>query len=252
MIKLERISKPEQLTKEKQKELTNEYKATKKNVWNKIFIKEQLLEMSYNKCCYCEIRLNEEGKYMEVEHFLLKKEYKDLVVDWDNLLPSCKRCNGKKGEHNAEIEPIINPTIQNPKKHFFLNAYRLYPQINSKLGRTTIDILLLNDRVHLVNPRFSIGIEIIEKLEDILDFLDDYISGVNKTVKRKNKIIERLQKIMKQAIPTSEYSETCATVILNEPNYQAIKNNLESLKLWDNEFKDLEKEMKYCCLDINL
>ena len=45
MIKIKRSEKPEQLTEELQKQLTEEFKKNKeKNVWNKTFIREKLLE----------------------------------------------------------------------------------------------------------------------------------------------------------------------------------------------------------------
>ena len=251
MIKLEQIEKPKQLTIAKQKDFTEKFKTTRKNVWNRIYIKEQLLKMSHNKCCYCEIKLNIASNYVEVEHFLPKKEYKDLVVDWENLLPSCKRCNGQKGEHDTKNEPIINPTIQNPKEHLFVKDYRLYTKNNSKIGKTTIDLLLLNDFDRLVTPRFTIGNDINEKLDDILDLLNDYTSGVNKSVKRKNKIIERLQNIMKQAIPKAQFSAICSTIILTSPTYKKIKQELTNLNLWNNNFKKLEIQMKFCSLTEN-
>ena len=42
-------------------------------------------------------------------------DYPDEVVDWDNLLPSCKRCNTTKGTHDVVTEPIINPFDIDPK-----------------------------------------------------------------------------------------------------------------------------------------
>lgn len=246
MIKLERIEKPVQLTDEKQRNFTEDFKKTGKSVWNRTYIKEQLLKMSHNKCCYCEVALNTESKYVEVEHFQYKNEYKDFVVDWDNLLPSCKRCNGKKGEHDVVKEPIINPTELIPKEHIYLKGYRLYPK--TEIGKTSIDVLFLNDRKHLVTPRFELGNGLVDRLDDILDFLNDYISGINKTIKRKNKIIERLQNLMSEAVPQAEFSATSSTTILTEPLFKEIKSKLISLKLWTSEFEELEKEMEFCSL----
>ena len=33
---------------------------------------------------------------MEVEHFEDKKNNPNKVIEWENFLPSCKRCNGSK------------------------------------------------------------------------------------------------------------------------------------------------------------
>lgn len=97
MIRLYRPNCPQQLTDTVKDELTQEFINTGKNVWAKTYIKSALLAMSHNKCAYCECKLDEESKYMEVEHFLPKDDYPNQVVDWNNLLPSCKRCNTKKG-----------------------------------------------------------------------------------------------------------------------------------------------------------
>ena len=108
MIKLELPPKPRQLTDELQSRLTQEYKDTGKTVWKIEWLKKTVSEMSFGKCCVSEIRLGEESKYMEIEHFYPKKQYPDKVMEWGNLLPSCKKCNGTKREHGdclANIEP---------------------------------------------------------------------------------------------------------------------------------------------------
>jgi len=135
MIQLSRITKPKQLTSELQISLTEKFKSEKTSVWNLSFIKESLLKMSNDKCCYCECNINEESKYMEVEHFYCKDLYPNLVLDWDNLLPACKRCNGHKLNHDPKKEPIINPVENNPQNHLLLRNYRLFPK--DKLGKIT-------------------------------------------------------------------------------------------------------------------
>jgi 5-methylcytosine-specific restriction endonuclease McrA len=117
MIKLDRTPKPIELTAELQDKLTDEFKLTGKSVWNIDFIKKGLLDYSNNKCCYCETNIKEESKYLEVEHFHHKGKYKDEVLEWDNLLPSCKKCNGTKNDHDTILEPIIDPSIIDPKKN---------------------------------------------------------------------------------------------------------------------------------------
>lgn len=246
MIKLERIEKPSRLTEKKQQELTERFKQNNENVWNKSYIKEKLLEMSHNKCCYCEVKLNSGSRYVEVEHFKPKSKYHESVLEWNNLLPSCKRCNGKKGEHDVESEPIINPTETNPSKHLYIQDYRVYSKTD--LGKATIDILYLNDRKHLVTSRFEIGNTIVERLEDILDLLNDYIERVNNSQRRKNKIIERLQNLMSEAIPTAEFSATSATTVFSQPDYKEIKEKFKALNWWTSEFIILEEKMKFCSL----
>ena len=55
MIKVERLSKPEELTTEVQNKLIEEFKKNKKkSVWNKPYIRNKLLLECNNKCVYCE------------------------------------------------------------------------------------------------------------------------------------------------------------------------------------------------------
>ena len=75
------------------------------------YINESLLSMSHNKCAYCELMLGEEVKYMEVEHFYCKKLYPDGVVQWDNLLHLCNRCNTNKGIYDTKTEQYITKNV---------------------------------------------------------------------------------------------------------------------------------------------
>lgn len=89
MIKLERGKHPKELTEDVCKELTELYMENKENdVWNspkiKKPLKDALLQMSHNKCAYCECILNEESKDATIDHFLPKAEYQYRVVEWEN------------------------------------------------------------------------------------------------------------------------------------------------------------------------
>lgn len=248
MIKLIRNPKPSQLTNQKVAALVNEYKIEGSNVWSQTYIKEALLELSKEKCCYCECNIKEESKYMEVEHFLPKKYYPDLVVDWDNLLPSCKRCNLNKGEHDPNKEYIINPCKDDPKVHIAMKNYRLKPK--DQTGRDTIDVLYLNDTERLVQSRFMIGNNVQESLEKIADNLNEYYQGISTSTRRKNMVINGLKSLLRQGLPQKDYAATVATVILNDENYAGCKSILSELNFWDNELNCLEKSLLENCLEL--
>ena len=115
MIQIERTPKPLKLTDAVQQELTSEFKKdNSKAVWGKTYIRKALLDMSNSKCCYCECLVGKGTKEMHVDHFQPKSIYPDLVVQWENLLPSCSQCNKSKSDHDTVQEPIINPTKDNP------------------------------------------------------------------------------------------------------------------------------------------
>lgn len=238
MIKLARTPKPVELTTELQVMLTDEFKLTGKSVWNIDFLKKELLVLSSNKCCYCEANIGEESKYLEVEHFHHKDVYKDEVLEWDNLLPSCKRCNGTKNNHDTKLEPIIDPSKIDPKNHLKYWRYRIKGA--DEFGKLTVSVLKLNDQDRLVKKRFEIGNAIQEKLEQLNELTDDYISGIQTSTRRKNRIVDGIKDLMKEGLPNAIYSATSATIIITDTEFESLKNKLISLGLWDDELIQLE------------
>jgi uncharacterized protein (TIGR02646 family) len=248
MIKLDRTPKPVELTTALQVALTDEFKLTGKSVWNIDFIKKGLLGFSNDKCCYCEANINEESKYLEVEHFHHKDVYEDEVMEWDNLLPSCKKCNGTKNNHDTNLEPIIDPSKVDPKNHLKYWRYRIKGA--DDFGKLTVSVLKLNDQDRLVKKRFEIGNAIQEKLEQFNELTDDYISGVQTSTRRKNRIVNGIKDLMKEGLPSSIYSATSATVILTDTEFEILKNKLTLLGLWDIELSQLEIELNKTALKL--
>jgi len=248
MIKLDRTPKPVELTADLQVALTDEFKSTGKSVWNVDFIKKGLLGFSNDKCCYCEANINEESKYLEVEHFHHKDTYKDEVLDWENLLPSCKKCNGTKNDHDTKLEPIIDPSKIDPKNHLKYWRYRI--KGSDDFGKLTVSVLKLNDQDRLVKKRFEIGNAIQEKLEQLNELADDYINGIQTSTRRKNRIVNGTKDLMKEGLPTAIYSATSATVILTDTEFETLKNKLTSLGFWDAELTRLEIDLNKTALKL--
>lgn len=240
MIKLIRGAKPVELTLATEKQLTDEFKKNGTSVWSKDYIKNGLLAYSNNKCAYCECDITEESKYLEVEHFHHKDDYPDEVVKWENLLPSCKKCNGTKGTHDTYSEPIINPCIDEPTKHLKILQYRIKGK--DDFGKLTVSVLDLNNQDRHCKKRFEIGNAAHEKLEDFLDLIAEYESGKSVSTRRKNRITNGLKELLSLALPKSTYSATTASVILNSPDYIDLKAQMIKNKLWDDELTGLENE----------
>lgn len=246
MIRLEFQPRPSTLTNQLVEELTEKFKADKtKSVWKRQDIKTTLLSMSSNKCCYCECRLEQEGKYMQVEHFHHKDLFEDKVLEWENLLPACMRCNTTKNDHNVVIIPLIHPAINFPKNEICFGHYRLYGK--TELGKKTIRVIQLNDDEHLVDVRFQIGKQLIFELDEILEKAELFDTGEFKQVGR---LTSYLNKIMKRCIPSAPYSATTATILLNEPSYQTTKTIFQKHNLWTTEFQNLEQQAQFCALDL--
>jgi len=238
MIKLNRTHSPLCLSPDFVKKQTDEFKKTNKNVWNVYDLKTSLLDLSFDKCAYCECHLKEESKYMEVEHFQDKDSHPDLVLFWDNLLPSCKRCNGSKGTHDVVAEPIINPFEVDPRKHLKFRNYRFRDK--DVLGKTTIEVVNLNNTERAVLKRFEIGEELQKTLENLLEKLELFIQ--KQITQRRNKLLNTMEELLKECQPNSIYSSTCATILHCDENYQYIKRELINLKLWSPEFENLHKD----------
>ncbi|MBO1329363.1 hypothetical protein OQ496_12920 [Acetobacter suratthaniensis] len=246
MIKLKRSAAPVELTEETVEKLTAQYKETNVAVWNKPYIKQSILSMSHCKCAYCETKLDEESKYMEVEHFRCKTAFPDLVVVWSNLLPSCKRCNGRKSDYNVDTEGmIIDPTLNQPQEHFYFKDSRL--RWKTDLGRRTSDVLYLNDSDRLVKVRHEITCATCEAIEKIRHMLENYICEKRTTFKRNN-ITRSVEKLLNQGLPNTQFSALVSTVISEDDNYIWIKENLVTLGLWNDELCALDQCIKKIAL----
>jgi hypothetical protein len=239
MIKYDLPQKPEKLTKELQEQLTQKFKQTKDRVWDIDWLKKAIAAKSFEKCCYSDIRLNEEGKYMEVEHFLPKDKYPDLVLEWSNLNPSSKPCNVKKGKHDPNVAYIVNPFNDDPKDFLYFNAALYQGKDEKGIGTKTIEVLDLNNREQFVKKRIRINSEIVNILEAMVSFLfPEKISYC----------IKKLKNLMRKGNRKEEYSALTATVILEDHNFKNIETYLKENNLWDKELEFLKYELTFCAL----
>ncbi len=244
MIKLELTDRPVELTDEVCQQLTDKYKADKSSVWNKKYIKDALLQMTNNKCAYSEAPLNENGTYMEVEHFRCKEKYPDKVVEWGNLLPVCKTCNATKGEWDVEKDgDIVNPLVDNPQDYLFVKAFRYYAKNDNKKGEDTITVLNLNNTDQFTKPRFEIYSRIIDTLRDNVEKLcsDD-------TPRKQKNTLNRIKQCLNEAFPQYPYSAVLATSVLESEEYASMKKLVQEKSLWDNQFDELENTLKSIAL----
>lgn len=237
MIKLQRGDKPEYLTKTKEEELTDAFKKDNtKQVWKHKKIGEYLLKSSSYKCAYCECKLQTQDSYMQVEHFKDKDTYPDEVVNWDNLLPSCARCNRKKWTLDVVVQPIINPYIDNPKLHLCQQAFRLYSK--STKGETSITKLFLNDDERVVYPRFVASNEMGKQLAEL-------ISDTSDLGKTRNGVTRLL--LACQA--NQPYSAFIACALHSNNDYEILKQLLISNNVWDADLIELDQESINIALD---
>ncbi len=245
MIKLTRSNPPEKLTTDFVKEKTLEYKANGKSVWNIEWLKDSLSNLSHGKCAYCECYVKNESNYLEVEHYEDKKHNPDKVLQWDNLLPSCKHCNCHKSTHDVVQEPIVNPFRDEPHDHLYFHLYRY--KAKDDIGQKTIDVLSLNDdERNSVENRFKIGNELEKSLDAAKEKYDAYTK--NQTVSNRNKFISCLHDILYECLPESEYSALSATVLHTSKIYMQLKRDIKNTELWSNEISQMDEISKDLCL----
>lgn len=238
MIKLERGKKPSYLTEDKVKELTLKFKSNKKlAVWKNEDIGSALLTSSSFKCAYCECLLQTEDSYMQVEHFKDKDKYPDDVVNWENLLPSCSRCNRKKWTHDVVANPIVNPYIDDPKSHLCQEAFRLYGK--DEKGNLTISKLFLNDDERIVYPRFRVANEVGKQLTKILEHFSNL-----------EKVNESLTGLLLSCQPDRPFSAFAASSLHANRDYKLIKEELERNDLWDSDLDELHIKSLSLVLDM--
>lgn len=241
MIKLDRGECPEELTEEVRAELTKLYAENKhKDVWNSPKIKEPLkkalLEMSHDKCAYCECMLGIESKDVTIDHFLPKAVNGDKVVEWENLFPACLRCNRKK---NDTEEIIINPCNDEPKEYLAIskqNPFRLKGIDEKGVGKKTIAAVGLNNPERVMTPRMQQWEGIHQRLEEIHEDLQE--EGY------KEKYRNRLFMIMENCTYSNDYSAVKASNLLRDEIYITIKQEILNNGRWTETMQLMEEELK--------
>lgn len=244
MIKLKRTVAPLFLNPIESKRLTDLFKATGEAVWNDGRIKELLLVLSHGKCAYCECEITTEGKYLEVEHFAYKDKYPDEVIDWNNLLPSCKRCNITKGIHDVKKEPIVNPFEDSPSAHFSFAAYRF--RARTPKGETSSTVLGLNHHSRAVAVRFEIGEQVQKNIDSALGRLSVYLEMPSNL--RLRKLVESVEGVLLESLPSVPYAATAATVLHAHSDYSLLKAQMEAQGLWNGTLQALHDESHGICL----
>lgn len=251
MIKLNRPDKHELLA-QNEDTLTQQFLANKdKVVWDKPYIIQPLAEMSHNKCCFCETLLGEQSKNLNVEHYHYKKTYPNEVVRWDNLLPACGQCNSNKGTHDTYQEPLINPAEDDPRDFLSLKFYRIVSKDKSRTskGRLTVELLDLNNRDRLVTPRLKIADTMFNKLDNLLEKAHSIENGTETRQLMKTRLKNGVLAVLKMAQPNAEYSAFISTILLEDDDYNEIRNIMRIQNLWTDQLEELHNEAQKIRLD---
>lgn len=243
MIRLERGDAPDELTEDFVNQQTALYKrevtAGKSiSVWNHKWLKKALLATSHWKCAYCEVSLEKESSYMEVEHFEDKAHNEDKVLKWDNLLPSCKHCNSHKKDHNVIAEPIVNPYADNPHDHLYFKNYMMRGR--DEKGKTTIETLGFRDYERKIDSWFRIGKIIETRIDNILERYKKFCES--QTTRRRNALFTDLRNLLLECQPNKEYSAVCSTILIENDDLREVRDNMINTHLWADDIEILWQE----------
>jgi len=236
MIRICRTAPPQELSTARAKELTSNFVADQSlSVWDTGPIRAGLMSMTNQKCAYCETLLQEQSKYMEVDHFFPKSKYPERVVDWTNLLPSCKHCNTSKGGHDPFDDPICDPTDTDPRVHLSFYLYRFRGKDTQ--GRATVEVLDLNDPRQNVLPRFRAGEQILDALEKLAILADNYEAQPN--TRNRNKLLGLVRQTLRESGPAAPYGATTATALIGSSQFPLLKRRIEKWGLWNDDLTQL-------------
>jgi uncharacterized protein (TIGR02646 family) len=140
------------------------------NIYGHESVKELLIQIQDNKCCFCESKIGHIS-YGDVEHFrpkagwvqeneqINKPGYYWLAYDLDNLLLSCQICNQR---HKKNLFPLTDPATR-AVSH------------NDNIS---------NEEALFLNPN-------LENIEEYITFNEEIPKGIDETL-RGEKTIEKL------------------------------------------------------------
>lgn len=165
-----------------------------------------------NKCTFCECKPAESGN-IEVEHFAPKSIYPDLTFDWDNFLPSCRKCNEAKTDFDTIKEPIVNPSKIDPEDLFTYDHIRICAISGcsqEQAAKNTIDVCNLNS-TRLYNVRADLIKALTEYADELKERLD-WIAEADTSRKQKARITKlrnSLEKVNQLLEDSSAYAGYC-------------------------------------------
>jgi len=204
------------------------------NNYNHKEIKQVLFSCSHNKCSYCETIPYE--SYLEVDHWAPKKLYPELSLEWDNLLPSCRKCNNYKRDYDSIKEPIINPCKIDPEPYFVYEHLAIKPAPNApdpSLALKTIQVCNLNRR------------SLAEARAKLLIDLNDFEQNLNNSIDDLNEFTT-LRKKMNRIFKLQEALEIIENFTKAEKNYSGLSRKfIKKSKIFqytENYIKEFQKE----------
>lgn len=143
-----------------------------KTRYNQRDVREQLIKMYDDRCCYCESKVSVQS-YGRIEHLRPRAKFPEQTYSWDNMHWSCERCNGVKGDSWDEDAPVLDPTRDNICDYITENiSTGEYEAVDgNNRGEATIQSAGLN-RKELCSARREIKVRLVKLYRQFLCFGD--------------------------------------------------------------------------------
>lgn len=246
--------------KEKLEDHFSDYLKDNKKGWvqknHRKAIRKYLLEITPQKCAYCERIPNKGGSYLEIEHFYPKgkKEYRNMVFKFENLLLSCSQCNKAKGKKfkNKEGVEILNPYKEKSiTPHLILNLEDMTLIGKSAKGKVTITFLNnpLNTPKYLQDGDIQLGAIHVRK--EILCCINEKLELMKEYRHEPGYLYGELKALLDMLNENESVTAARATVLLNHSHFFEL---LERLKESDRDKYDelcrIADLKKHFCLSI--
>ena len=194
-------------------------------------IQKLLFDCNHHKCAFCECKPGESSN-IEVEHFEPKSIYPNLAFEWDNMLPSCRKCNEVKLDHDTRNSPIINPAKEDPEMLLTYSFLRMIPLQGSgqeEKAYNTITVCNLNS-----NRLYTVRSDLLKSITEYMDELKlkfEWIEEADTEQKRKyriTKLSNSIETIDSMLNADKAFSAYCKWLITTFPEYQKAKQIIAS------------------------
>jgi HNH endonuclease len=122
---------------------------------------EDLVWSRAHSCCeYCQLAQSQSNATFEIDHILAKKHGGKTRAS--NLALSCFYCNSFKSSNiggldkrSGKFTQLFNPRRHSWNRHFRWNGAYLVGR--SAIGRTTVDVLMINSEMRVSHRRLLIA-----------------------------------------------------------------------------------------------
>ncbi len=187
---------------------------------NKQILRERLVKEQHGLCAYCMKRIKSAPESMNIEHFVPIKGHKDKVLEYKNMLGTCKGgsdetsstnrilcCDASKGDQMISIDPTDRDIVGKIRYNRDGRVY-IYPE-DPKLQYDIDHVLGLNGKLdEKGNTMEDTATRIVKGRRDAYRNYSTFISALEKKYgNNKSRINTEINKRIREIENSDEYPE---------------------------------------------